>query len=44
MSVQNSAIPEKRHMGLKASRTIANTSIYVVLVVISIVWLIPSIV
>ena len=41
MSVQNSAIPEKRHMGLKASRTIANTSIYVVLVVISIVWLIP---
>ena len=41
MSVQNSAIPEKRHMGLKASRTIANTSIYVVLIVISVVWLIP---
>jgi len=40
-TVQSSAIPEKRHMGLKASRTVANTSIYVVLVVISIVWLIP---
>ena len=33
--------PVKRHMGLKASRTMANTSIYVLLVVISIVWLIP---
>ena len=33
--------PVKRHMGLKASRTVANTSIYVLLVVISIVWLIP---
>ena len=41
MSVQNSAIPEKRHMGLKASRTLANTTIYVVLIVISVVWLIP---
>ena len=41
MSVQNSAIPEKRHMGLKASRTIANSTIYVVLIVISVVWLIP---
>ena len=41
MSVQNSAIPEKRHMGLKASRTLANTTIYVVLFVISVVWLIP---
>ena len=40
MSVQNT-IPEKRHMGLKASRTIANTSIYVVLIVISVIWLIP---
>ena len=35
--------PVKRHMGLRASRTIANTSIYVLLVVISIVWLIPFI-
>ena len=41
MSVQNSAIPEKRHMGLKASRTLANTSIYVVLTIISVIWLIP---
>ena len=35
------AVPEKRHMGLKASRTIANTTIYVVLVIISVIWLIP---
>ncbi|MDO5326702.1 MAG: sugar ABC transporter permease [Clostridia bacterium] len=28
-------------MGLKASRTLANTTIYVVLIVISVVWLIP---
>ncbi len=31
------------HMGLRASRTIANTSIHVVLVLISIIWLIPFI-
>ena len=37
----NHAIPEKRHMGLKASRAVANTSIYVVLVIISVIWLIP---
>ncbi|MBQ4434657.1 MAG: sugar ABC transporter permease [Clostridia bacterium] len=30
-------------MGLKASRTLANTSIYVLLVVISVIWLIPFI-
>ena len=35
------AIPEKRHMGLKASRAIANTTIYTVLVIISFIWLIP---
>ncbi len=31
----------KQHMGLKASRTIGNTLIYVLLTVISIIWLIP---
>ena len=31
----------KRHMGLKASRTLANTLIYILLIVISIIWLIP---
>ena len=31
----------KRHMGLRASRTLANTLIYVLLIVISIIWLIP---
>lgn len=31
----------KRHMGLKTSRAITNTSIHVLLIVISIIWLIP---
>ena len=31
----------KRHMGLKASRTLGNTLIYVLLIVISAIWLIP---
>ena len=31
----------KRHMGLKASRTLGNTLIYILLIVISIIWLIP---
>ena len=31
----------KQHMGLKASRTIGNTLIYILLVAISIIWLIP---
>ncbi len=31
----------KRHMGLKASRTLANTLIYVLLIALSIIWLIP---
>lgn len=31
----------KKHMGIKASRRISNTLIYVVLVLISIIWLIP---
>ncbi len=32
---------EKRHMGQKTKRRIANTIIYVVLVILSIVWLLP---
>ena len=32
---------EKRSMGLKASRAISNTIIYIVLIVMSIIWLIP---
>lgn len=32
---------EKRHMGLKASRTVANTAIYILLTVISVIWIIP---
>ena len=32
---------ERRHLGLKASARISNTIIYIVLVVMSIVWLIP---
>lgn len=35
--------PVKRHMGLRASRTVANTAIYVMLIVISIIWLVPFI-
>ncbi len=31
----------RRHMGLKASRTVSNTLIYILLVSISIIWLIP---
>lgn len=31
----------KRHMGLRASRTLANTLIYVLLIAISIIWLVP---
>ena len=33
----------KRHMGLRASRTLANTLIYILLIAISIIWLIPFI-
>ena len=35
--------PVKRHMGLKASRALGNTGIYVLLIVISAIWLIPFI-
>ena len=34
---------EKRHMGLKASARLSNTLIYILLVVISIIWLFPFI-
>ena len=34
---------EKRSMGLRASRAISNTIIYIILVIMSIVWLIPFI-
>lgn len=34
---------EKRHMGLKASRTISNTIIYVILIAMSVIWLFPFI-
>lgn len=32
---------EKRHMGLKASRNLSNTAIYILLIAISIIWLVP---
>ena len=32
---------EKRGMGLKASRTLSNTIIYILLVIMSVIWLIP---
>ena len=35
--------PVKRHMGLKASRALGNTGIYILLIVISAIWLIPFI-
>ncbi len=31
----------KKHMGLKASRTVGNTLIYILLITISIIWLVP---
>ena len=46
MSQQNTVAatgPVKRHMGLKASRALGNTGIYVLLIVISAIWLIPFI-
>ena len=43
MSNENTAAIErqKRHMGLKASARISNTIIYILLIVISVIWLIP---
>ena len=46
MSQQNAiapAGPVKKHMGLKASRALGNTAIYVLLIVVSAIWLIPFI-
>jgi len=48
MSSKNSNLPEtsgitQKHMGLKSSRRVANTFIYILLVSISIIWLIPFI-
>ncbi len=40
---ENNVTVGKRHMGLKASRLLANSTIYLVLVVISVIWLIPFI-
>ena len=43
MSNNNTAAMDrqKRHMGLKASARISNTIIYVILVIMSFIWLIP---
>ena len=41
MSEEKALGPVKRHMGLRASRMAANSAIYVLLIVISIIWLIP---
>ena len=38
---ENNVTAGKRHMGLKASRVLANSTIYLVLVIISVIWLIP---
>ena len=38
---ENNVTVGKRHMGLKASRILANSTIYLVLAVISVIWLIP---
>ena len=32
---------EKRHMGLRASRALSNTIIYILLIIMSVIWLIP---
>ena len=39
MSTNNTS--SKKHMGLKASTRLSNTAIYIILVIISIIWLIP---
>ena len=44
--IQNTAYSsaiQQKHMGLKTSRTVTNTLIYILLVVISVIWLIPFI-
>ena len=39
MSTNNTSM--KKHMGLKASTRLSNTAIYIILVIISVIWLIP---
>ncbi len=41
MSQANASQSLKRHMGLKASQRISNTTAHIVLVIISVIWLIP---
>ncbi len=38
-----SEVPKKKHMGLKAKERLSNTIIYIILILMSIVWLIPFI-
>ncbi len=38
---ENNVTVGKRHMGLRATRILANSTIYLVLLVISVIWLIP---
>ena len=40
-AAHESTAAEKRHAGLKASRIISNTVIYIILIAMSIIWLIP---
>lgn len=40
--VENNTAPRaKKHMGLKTSKILGNTAIYIVLVIMSIIWLVP---
>ena len=32
---------QKRHMGMRAAKTLSNTAVYIILAVISVIWLIP---
>ena len=41
--MENGQVRLKRHMGLKASNTIANTIIYIILIAMSVIWLLPFI-
>jgi arabinogalactan oligomer/maltooligosaccharide transport system permease protein len=42
MNNQNNT-PSKRHMGLRLTNRISNTAIYIILVIMSVVWLVPFI-
>ena len=41
--MENGQVRLKRHMGLRASNAIANTIIYIILIVMSVIWLLPFI-